>query len=366
MPPILDFLLINKLTCYRSGISNGSAGVGKSEGISLPTGLGPRSSVSRTDLDNSSLRIDKRDRPVASDKERVNLRAVNKMSVRDEFNSASPTSNTKMNASIRGPRSGSGVAPKLSPVVHRTASNDWELSHCTNKPPTAGGVNNRKRTISTQSSSPPVAHWASQRPQKSSRSARRTNLVPVLSNNDETPLLDTVSDMPGNEIGSGYSRRLSSGSPQQVKLKGDALSSAALSESEESGAAEIKCKGKVTKFDEIDEKAGQNVQKVSNLILPSRKNKLINGEDIGDGVRRQGRTGRGITTTRSLMPMTVEKYGNVGTAKQLRSARLGLDKAESKAGRPPTRKLTDRKPYARQKHAAINAAADLLGSYTSS
>ncbi|KAH1131880.1 hypothetical protein J1N35_003258 [Gossypium stocksii] len=345
---------------FRSGISNGSAGVGKSEGISLPAGLGPRSSVPRTDLDNSSLRNDKRDRPVASDKERVNLRAVNKMSVRDEFNSASPTSNTKMNASIRGPRSGSGVAPKLSPVVHRTASNDWELSHCTNKPPTAGGVNNRKRTISTQSSSPPVAHWASLRPQKSSRSARRTNLVPVLSNNDETPLLDTVSDMPGNEIGSGYSRRLSSGSPQQVKLKGDALSSAALSESEESGAAEIKCKGKVTKFDEIDEKAGQNVQKVSNFILPSRKNKLINGEDIGDGVRRQGRTGRGITTTRSLMPMTVEKYGNVGTAKQLRSARLGLDKAESKAGRPPTRKLTDRKPYARQKHAAINAAADLL------
>ncbi|MBA0672960.1 hypothetical protein Goklo_029676 [Gossypium klotzschianum] len=351
---------------FRSGISNGSAGVGKSEGISLPTGLGPRSSVSRTDLDNSSLRNDKRDRPVASDKERVNLRAVNnRMSVRDEFNSASPTSNTKMSASIRGPRSGSGVAPKLSPVVHRTASNDWELSHCTNKPPTAGGVNNRKRTISTQSSSPPVAHWASQRPQKSSRSARRTNLVPVLSNNDETPLLDTVSDMPGNEIGSGYSRRLSSGSPQQVKLKGDALSSAALSESEESGAAEIKCKGKVTKFDEIDEKAGQNVQKVSNLILPSRKNKLINGEDIGDGVRRQGRTGRGITTTRSLMPMTVEKYGNVGTAKQLRSARLGLDKAESKAGRPPTRKLTDRKPYARQKHAAINAAADLLVGSTS-
>ncbi|KAK8343433.1 hypothetical protein V6Z12_A07G014300 [Gossypium hirsutum] len=345
---------------FRSGISNGSAGVGKSEGISLPTGLGPRSSVPRTDLDNSSLRNDKRDRPVASDKERVNRRAVNKMSFRDEFNSASPTSNTKMNASIRGPRSGSGVAPKLSPVVHRTASNDWELSHCTNKPPTAGGVNNRKRTISTQSSSPPVAHWASQRPQKSSRSARRTNLVPVLSHNDETPLLDTVSDMPGNEIGSGYSRRLSSGSPQQVKLKGDALSSAALSESEESGAAEIKCKGKVTKFDEIDEKAGQNVQKVSNLILPSRKNKLINGEDIGDGVRRQGRTGRGITTTRSLMPMTVEKYGNVGTAKQLRSARLGLDKAESKAGRPPTRKLTDRKPYARQKHAAISAAADLL------
>ncbi|GMI89414.1 SAGA complex subunit 2A [Hibiscus trionum] len=341
----------------RSGIANGSTGVGKSEGISLLTGLGPRSSVPRTDLDNGSLRNDMRERPVPSDKERVNLRAVNKMSPRDEFNSASPTSNTKMNASIRGPRSGSGVGPKLSPAHRTTTSNDWELSHCTNKPP-AGGVNNRKRTISTQSSSPPVAKWASQRPQKSSRTARRTNLVPILSSNDEASLLDT--DMAGNEIGSGYARRLSSGSPQQVKLKGDAFSSAAFSESEDSGAAEIKSKGKVTKSDEIDEKAGQNVQKVSTLILPSRKNKLMNGEDIGDGVRRQGRTGRGVTSTRSVMPMTVEKYGNVGTAKQLRTVRLGLDKAESKAGRPPTRKLTDRKSYARQKHAAINAAADLL------
>ncbi|KAK8535390.1 hypothetical protein V6N12_056909 [Hibiscus sabdariffa] len=346
---------------FRSGIANGSAGVGKSEGISLLNGLCPRSSVPRTDLDNSSLRNDRRDRPIPSDKERVNLRAINKMGARDEFNSASPTSSTKMNASIRGPRSGSGVPPKLSPVVHRTTtSNDWELSHCTNKPPTAGGVNNRKRMISTQSSSPPVANWASQRPQKSSRTARRTNLVPILSNNDETPLLDTVSVMAGNEIGSGYARRLSSGSPQQFKLKGDALCSAALSESEESGAAEIKSRGKVTKSDEIDEKAGQNVQKVSTLILSSRKNKLMNGEDIGDGVRRQGRTGRGVTSTRSIMPMAVEKYGNLGTAKQLRSAKLGLDKAESKAGRPPTRKLTDRKAYARQKRAAMNAAADLL------
>ncbi|MBA0568096.1 hypothetical protein Golob_005612 [Gossypium lobatum] len=346
---------------FRSGIANGSVGVGKPEGISQQSGLGPRSSVPRTDPDTISLLNDRRDRTVASDKERVNLRASNKMSVRDEFNSASPTSSTKMNASIRGPRSGTGVAPKLSPVVHRaTASNDWELSHCTNKPPTAGGATNRKRTASARSSSPPVAHWASQRPQKSSRTARRTNIVPFVSNNDETPSLDTVSDMAGNEIGSGFARRFSSSSPQQIKLKGDALSSATLSESEESGAAEIKSKEKVKKSDEIDEKSGQNVQKVSTLILSSRKNKLMTGEDIGDGVRRQGRTGRGITSTRSLMPMTVEKFGNVRTAKQLRSARLGLDKTESKAGRPPTRKLTDRKAYSRQKHAAMNAAADVL------
>ncbi|KAJ6923202.1 hypothetical protein NC652_016755 [Populus alba x Populus x berolinensis] len=343
---------------FRPGVSNGAVGVGKIDGISQPTGLSVRSMTPRTDLENSSLLNDRRERPLGSDKERVNIRAVTK-AVRDDFNSASPTSSAKMNPSIRAPRSGSGIMPKLSPVVHRaTAPNDWELSHCTNKPP-AVGANNRKRTASARSSSPPVAHWAGQRPQKIYRTARRTNLVPIV-NNDESPTLDSVSDVSGNEIGVGFARRLSGNSPQQVKLKGDTLSSAVLSESEESGATEVKSKDKSRKSDEIDEKAGQNVQKISPLGLPSRKNKLVSGEDIGDGVRRQGRTGRGFTSTRSLVPTAVEKLGNVGTAKQLRSARLGFDKNESKTGRPPTRKLSDRKAYTRQKNTTVNATADFL------
>ncbi|TXG61608.1 hypothetical protein EZV62_012971 [Acer yangbiense] len=345
---------------FRPGVSNGAVGVGKSDGILLQTGLSARSSIPRTEPDNSSLLTDRRDRPVVSDKERVNLRAVNKTNIWDEYNSASPTSNTKMNSSVRGPRSSSGVAPKLSPVVHRaTAPNDWEVSHCTNKPPVAVGANNRKRTTSARSSSPPVAHWAGQR-QKISRTARRTNFVPIVSNNDETPVLDASSDVAANEVGLGYAKRLAGNSPQQVKLKGDTLTSAALSESEESGAADNRSKDKGRKSDEIDEKTGQNVQKMSTLVLTSRKNKLVSGEDLGDGVRRQGRTGRGFTSTRSAMPMTVEKLGNVGTAKQLRTARLGFDKTESKPGRPPTRKLSDRKAYKRQKHTTISTAADFL------
>ncbi|EEF48050.1 hypothetical protein RCOM_1046470 [Ricinus communis] len=344
---------------FRPGVANGTVNIGKSDGISQSTGLSMRSSIPRTDMDSSSLLNDRRERPIGSDKERVNLRAVHKANVRDDFNSASPTSSTKMNTSTRGPRSGSGIAPKLSPVVHRaTAPNEWELSHCSNKPP-AVGVNNRKRTASTRSSSPPVAHWAGQRPQKISRAARRTNLIPIVPNNDESPALDTVSDVSGSELGLGFAKRLTGNSPQQVKLKSEPASSAALSESEESGAPEIKSKDKGKRSDEIDEKAGLNVLKVSTLGLQSRKNKLVTGEDLGDGVRRQGRTGRG-STTRSLMPMSVEKVGNVGTAKQLRSARLGFDKNESKTGRPPTRKLSDRKAYKRQKHTMVNAAADFL------
>ncbi|KAJ1439883.1 hypothetical protein SESBI_02105 [Sesbania bispinosa] len=351
--------LNNDSHSFRSGVSNGTVGAGKSDGISQQTGLGIRMSTPRNDLDNNSSVNDRRDRIVNSDKERVNFRGVNKATVRDEFNSSSPNSSAKMNTSIRAPRSGSGVAPKLSPVVHRAAvPNDWELSHCNTKPPAGVGTNNRKRVASARSSSPPVVHW--QRPQKSSRTARRTNFVPVVSSNDDSPALDSVSDVTGNDLGLGFARRLAGSSPQQTKLKGDSLSSAALSESEESGVAENKPKEKGRKPEEIDQKPGQNVQKVSNLVLPTRKNKLASREEHGDGVRRQGRTGRNFPATRSLMPMTSEKLGNLGTVKQLRSSRQGFEKSESKAGRPPTRKLSDRKAYARQKNTAISASADFL------
>ncbi|KAK7388223.1 hypothetical protein VNO78_23033 [Psophocarpus tetragonolobus] len=350
--------LSNDSHSFRPGVSNGTIGAGKSDGIPQQTGLSIRASTPRNNQDNNSLANDRRGRPVSSDKERGNFRAVNKATARDEFNSASPTSSAKMNTAIRAPRSGSGVGPKLSPVVNRAAvPNDWELSHCSTKPPSGGGTNNRKRVASARSTSPPVVPW--QRPQKSSRTARRTNFMPIVPNSDEAPVLDTASDVAANDLGLGFPRRLSGSSPQQIKLKGDPSSSAALSESEESGVGDVKPKDKGRKTEEIDQKAGHNVQKVSNMVLPTRKNKLGSGEEHGDGVRRQGRTGRSVTATRSLMPMTSEKLGTIGTAKQLRSARLGSDKNESKAGRPPSRKLSDRKAYARQKP-AINAAADFF------
>ncbi|KAI3443604.1 hypothetical protein Pfo_000269 [Paulownia fortunei] len=338
---------------FRSGTANGGLGVGKAEATSQ-TSSGMRSSISRTDSDNSSLLHERRERPSGQEKERVNLKAINKANSREDFSSGSPTSGSKLNANVRAPRSGSvGGVSKLSQVVQRSASsNDWELSNCTNKIPGGLGTNSRKRTPSTRSSSP-VANWV-QRPQKISRTARRTNLLPIVPGNDENPVVDATSDMMVNE------RRFPAHSPQQVKIKSDNFSPAALSESEESGAAEIKMRDKNKKCDEIDEKSGQNVQKMSTLLLPPRKNKAVNGDDHGDGVKRQGRTGRGFTSSRSLLPLSVEKLGNMGTTKQIRSSRLGLDKTESRAGRPPTRKLSDRKAYTRQKHITINTGADFL------
>ncbi|KAK6147678.1 hypothetical protein DH2020_018590 [Rehmannia glutinosa] len=338
---------------FRSGTTNGGLGVGKAE-ATPQTSSGIRSSVSRTDSDNTSLLHERRERPSGQEKERVNLKAVNKANSREDFSSGSPTSGSKLNANVRAPRSGSnGGVSKLSQVVQRSASsNDWELSNCTNKIPGGLGANSRKRTPSARSSSP-VANWV-QRPQKISRTARRTNLLPIVPGNDENPAADATSDMMVNE------KRFPAHSPQQVKIKSDNFSPAALSESEESGAAEIKSREKNKKCDEIDEKSGQNVQKMSTLLLPPRKNKAVSGDDHGDGIKRQGRSGRGFTSSRSLLPLSVEKLGNVGTTKQIRSSRLGLDKTESRPGRPPTRKLSDRKAYTRQKHITISTGADFL------
>ncbi|RAL37099.1 hypothetical protein DM860_004021 [Cuscuta australis] len=343
---------------FRNGTTTGSVGLGKTDATSPQASLAMRSSFSKAELDNGSLH-DRRDRPIGSEKERTNVRAVNnatKTTAREDLSSGSPTSSAKLNGALRAPRSGVGVGPKLGPMVqHAGVANDWEVSHCTNKLPLTSAAGNRKRTSTARSSSPPVGQWAGQRPQKSSRTARRTNF-PSVPNNAETPVSENSAEAVGNE------RRLSGSSPQQFKLRSDNFSAA--SGSEESGVAETKSKDKSKRSDEVDGKIGVNTQKMSTLLLPPRKNKLVGGDEHSDGVRRQGRSNRSFTSSGSLTPLTVEKLGNVGTAKQLRSSRHSFDKSESKAGRPPTRKLSDRRAYQRQKHSTINAAADfLVGSY---
>lgn len=347
---------LNDSHVFRPGAPSGAIGVGKADGTVQQTSAGQRSSIPKAEQDNSSNLHDRKDRPVSVERERANIRAINKASSKEEFSSPSPTSNPRMSSTARAPRSGSNALNKLSPVVQRsTAANDRELSHSTSKNSASVGVNNRKRSPSMRPQSPPT-QWASQRPQKISRTARRSNFVPIVSINGESPVLDATSDGTGNETGSALARRLSSNSPQEVKFKGDHFSSHTLSESEESGATETKVRDKIKKTtDEGDEKASPSILKVS--TLPPRKNKLVNEDDCGDGVRRQGRTGRGFTSTRSLMPTISEKLRNVGTPKQLRCGKLGFEKTESKVGRPPSRKL-ERKPYTRQKQTTISTAAD--------
>ncbi|KAL0426838.1 UNVERIFIED_CONTAM: hypothetical protein Slati_2858600 [Sesamum latifolium] len=270
----------------------------------------------------------------------------------EDFSSGSPILGSKLNANACAPRSASvGGASKLSQVVQRSASpNDWGLSSCTNKLPGVLGANKRKRTPSTQSSSPSVANWV-QRPQKISRTARRTHLLPIFTGNDDKCAGDAAPDMMANE------GRFSANSPLKVKIKSNNFSPAALSESEESGATEIMSRDK-NKDNEIYEGSGQDVHEVSTLLLPPRKSKAVSRDDYGNGVRKQCKTGRGVTSSRALLHLTSENTGSVGTTKQIRSS--GLLHKTKRACRPPTRKLSDRKAYTRKKHIATNMAADFL------
>ncbi|KAK1418333.1 hypothetical protein QVD17_27476 [Tagetes erecta] len=62
-------------------------------------------------------------------------------------------------------------------------------------------------------------------------------------------------------------------------------------------------------------------------IYPLQKNKMVNGEVVDDGFRIEGRTRRGFRSAQVVTP-AVEKFCNVATAKQSRTARLSFDKSE--------------------------------------
>lgn len=339
---------------FRLGGANGFL---KADSTSQQASMGMRSSIPRPEQESTSFLHDK---TTNLEQDRTNVRALNKANLRDDY--ISGTSNTaKLHPVARGPRSGSVVVPKSSHVQRPTVSNGLEPGHGTSKNPGAiSSTNHRKRSLSTRSSSPPVAQWADRRPQKMSRTARRTNLVPVVSTNDQVPGLG---DITVSEKGRGFGRRFTPvNSPKQFKSKGnsDHVQSSTLSESEESGAAEIRSRDNGSKSEEVEDKSGLNVQKMmSALGVPTRKNKFMNDDDLPPGAScssttssRPGRTGRGFASARSV--------ANVVTAKQLTTARVAFEKPESKIGRPPTRKLSGRTAYTRQKHSAFTTATDFL------
>ncbi|KAF2546671.1 hypothetical protein F2Q70_00022647 [Brassica cretica] len=257
-----------KIFFCRQAAANETSGYGRSDNLAQQTSLAGHSPRSGLDSDHNSVYIEKRE---CSAKERVNQRAVNKSNIHDEFNSSSRVSNTKPNASVPGLRSSSGLPPKLSPRLHNTPSpSDWDISGCPNKPPQfSTSLTHQKRMTSNRSSSPPVIHSMGQ--------LKTTKYIP-------------------------YSK------------KDEFNTDSALSESEEYGPPEIKCKDKRKQSDEVDGKAAHNIPKACFPALQSTK------------------------------------------AKQLRSARTILGKSESKLGRSPTRKLSGRKTYERQRATATNAS----------
>ncbi|KAJ6846856.1 uncharacterized protein M6B38_283615 [Iris pallida] len=336
---------------------NGGATQSEEKGRGLPTvvdgweksSMKKKRSVIKSDASGSAVLA----RPHDSDREpkrgmqqklvtdarpRVNNTHGFRPNGREDNHASSPTSVMKMNTSVRGPRSNSGsVSKAASPDMNRVLGNsdDWEHSQCMNK---SNGVVNRKRSASVRSSAPPVAQWGGQRPQKITRVARRSNLPPVVSSRDEYSVSEMHDSAVVNDDGLGLPRHSSTNASQQSKSKGDHV----LSESEESGVVDNKSKDKIKKCDEIEEKSGSSVQKVAAMVLPSRKNKVAAEEDQDDSIQKHGKIGQGVSPARFGMH-TIEKLDIASTTKQMRSARSGNEKMESKSGRPPTKKWSERK-----------------------
>lgn len=256
------------------------------------------------------------------------------------------TPKTMIKAKVsRAPRTGSIMLLDSSLKVHpsSTSLQGSEQPTSSNKVPVPGVTNNHKGQVSAGSSSHAMTQWGGQRPHKNSRT-RRTNLVAPGSNHVETQISSQgfqTSDFCSrtSSIGTNGSLIASSTNNKSPKFKKelDSIPSPfGLSESEESGAGENKPKDKGTDGGEANLTA---TQKVGTFLLPTRKAKLPTNE-IGDGVQRQGRSGRGSSLTRPAIHPVREKLENLPTAKPLQSMKLASDKNKRFPPQPQPPALT--------------------------
>ncbi|XP_020581273.1 uncharacterized protein LOC110025251 isoform X2 [Phalaenopsis equestris] len=350
---------------FRSGSANGVIGSSKTENNSQICGNSSRV-MPRNEPENGSFPNDRSNRITGLDKERIMPKGSNKLNNREDSQPESESPPIKGKAS-RAPRTGSGILvgapnyPRLSGAIE-----GWEQPPCLNKVQTLNSPVNRKRQLPTGSSSPPVTQWVGQRPQKISRT-RRANVVSPVSNFDDVQAFseafvppDVPTRLSSVDSGSSLNSRVAANGSHQLKLRLENVPSpAGLSESEESGFIENK-----------REKGGGNGEgedghpnlplKVSDFTLPSKKNKIRPKEEIGDGVRRQGRSGRGSNQSKACLSLTKEKQENADTIKPIKNGRPTSDRSESRVGRPPS-KLSDRKAYGRPVPSMHSGSSDLIG-----
>ncbi|XP_073225771.1 uncharacterized protein [Cicer arietinum] len=286
----------------------GSSGINKSEGSSDSN----NTRLMLTGEQGVSLHRDhiSDQRVVAKGNNRVNTQ---------EDPAISPSTPIKNKVS-RAPRTGSVSALELS-----------------NTQPPSGGF--------PGSSIHPMTQWVGQRPPKNSRS-RRVKVVPPASRNLEVQVssegcLTSDFSVKASSVGNNGFQRASSvdNSPPKYKRPADDISSPfGLSEGEESGAGEYKIKEKGVNGSEFAMVAAKDG-------VPIRKNKIPTDES-GDGVQRQGRTGRNLSSIRPGLPLRREKSANPPILKPVQDTRLN-DKNKTKYGRPPSKKQKERKVLTR-------------------
>ncbi|KAK8514435.1 hypothetical protein V6N12_009141 [Hibiscus sabdariffa] len=341
---------------FRSKSSLGVGGIRKSEGSFEAVGS-DASTVLRSELEGTSIPRDR----AAMLEQRVVLKANNKATLQDDNQASSPSTMLKGKVS-RAPRTGSIMVLDSSSKVHLSsgALQGWEQPNL-NKVQPLGVGSNQKRLMSTGSSSQAMSHWGGQRPHKNSRT-RRTNLASP--SNAEAQISNQVFTTPDfgsrASIGTGGSLLGSSvdNATPRIKREPENVSSPfGFSESEESGAGGNKSKEKGTDCSEVNL---PTPHKAGSFLLPTRKNKMFTNE-IGDGVRRQGRSGGSAPClTKPGIPPMREKLENA-TTKPIPSARSASDKNRSKTGRPPSKKLKDCKATTRVGLIQSNVSSDCIG-----
>ncbi|XP_039031195.1 uncharacterized protein LOC120165825 isoform X2 [Hibiscus syriacus] len=282
--------------------------------------------------------------------------------LQDDNQAIGPSTMLKAKVS-REPRTGSIMVLDSSSKVHLSsgALQGWEQPNL-NKIQSLGVGSNKKRLMSTGSSSQAMSQWGGQRPHKNSRT-RRTNLVSP--SNAEVQISNqglTTPDFGARaSIGTGGSLlgcSVDNATPR-IKREPDNVSSPfGFSESEESGAGDNKSKEKGIDCSEV---TLPTYQKAESFLLPTRKNRMSTNE-IGDRVRRQGRSGVNVPSlTKPGIPPMREKLENITTTKPIQSARSASDKNRSKTGRPPSKKLKDRKATTRVGLIQNNVSSDCIG-----
>ncbi|GMI97254.1 SAGA complex subunit 1 [Hibiscus trionum] len=342
---------------FRSKASPGVGGINRSHS-SFEAAGSEANTVLRNELESTSIPRDR----AAMLEQRVVVKTNNKASLQEE-NQASGSSTILKGKVSRAPRTGSIMVLDSSSKVHLSsgALQGWDQSN-PNKIQALGVVNNKKRPMSTGSSSHAISQWGGQRPHKISRT-RRANLVsPVANAEAQVSSQGFATPNFGAKVSIGTGGSLLGSSVDNVtpniKRELENVSSPfVLSESEESGAGDNKSKEKGIDTCEVTLPASQ---KAGAFFLPTRKNKNTN--EIGDGFRRQGRHGSSAPPLAKpgVHPIR-EKSDNLTTTKLIRSARSASDKNRSKTGRPPSKKLKDRKVSTRVGLMLNNVSSDFTG-----
>ncbi|XP_030506519.2 uncharacterized protein LOC115721375 [Cannabis sativa] len=223
---------------------------------------------------------------------------------------------------------------------------------------------NQKRQVSVGSPIHPMTQWVGQRPHKNSR-ARRTNLVSPVSNHVETQISSqgfgtSEFSTRASSIGTTGSVLVSDVDNISPKFKGETENATSLygfSESEESGAGENMLKERKINSGE----ASMNTShKVGGFVMPMKKNKLLANEG-GYGLQRPGRNGRGPSLSRPGIPPVKEKSKKLLATEAIQDGVLSPEKSRSKTGRPPSKKLKERKSLTRLRPMLSNGSSDCTG-----